>query len=103
VNAAWPTIALLALGTIAIKAAGPVAFGSRQLPPRLAGVIVLLAPALLAALVAVETFGGPPHELVLSARVVGVAAAGAATLLRLPLGIVVVVAAAATALARALS
>jgi hypothetical protein len=66
-------------------------------------VIALLAPALLAALVAVETFGGPPHELVFSARVVGVAAAAAAILLRLPIGAVVVVAAAATALARAIT
>jgi hypothetical protein len=103
VSRAWPTIALLAVGTAAIKSAGPLAFGARGLPPRLSRVIALLAPALLAALVAVETFGGAPHQLVLSARVVGVVAAGAAVLLRLPIGIVVVVAAAATALTRAVS
>ena len=37
--------------TAAIKAAGPVALGGRELPERFIGVIVLMAPALLAALV----------------------------------------------------
>ena len=53
----WVTIALLTIGTVAIKAAGPVALGGRDLPPRLNGVVARLAPALLAALVVVETFG----------------------------------------------
>jgi branched-subunit amino acid transport protein len=101
-SSAVPTIALLATGTAAIKATGPVVFGARRLPPRLVGFISLLAPALLAALVAVDTFAGRAHQLVLSARVVGLVAAGIALLLRLPIIAVVVVAAAATALARAL-
>jgi len=37
--------------TVAIKAIGPVALGGRDLPRRFDAVIVLLAPALLAALV----------------------------------------------------
>jgi branched-subunit amino acid transport protein len=37
--------------TAAIKATGPVALGGRELPERFTGVIVLMAPALLAALV----------------------------------------------------
>ena len=49
--------ALLAVGTVVIKAAGPVLLGGRDLPPRLSGVVARLAPALLAALVVVETFG----------------------------------------------
>lgn len=48
---AWATIAGCAVVTAIIKGAGPVAFGGRDLPARFAGVVVLLAPALLAALI----------------------------------------------------
>src|SRR6185369_12500222 len=58
----WVTIGLLTVGTVAIKAVGPVVLGGRDLPPRLNGVVARLAPALLAALVVVETFGRG-HEL----------------------------------------
>ena len=47
----WLTIAGCTLVTVAIKAFGPVVMGGRELPPRLGGVIMLMAPALLAALV----------------------------------------------------
>ncbi len=101
-SAAWTTIGALALGTIAIKATGPVLFGSRDLPAALAGFISLLAPALLAALVAVDTFAGHPHQLVVSASVAGLGAAAVGVRLRLPIIVVVLLAAAVTALARAL-
>lgn len=101
-RAIWPTIGLLTLGTVAIKAAGPVAFGGRALPARMVVVIRLLAPALLAALVAVDTFGGAPHQLVLNARVAGLLAAGGALALRAPIIVVVIAAAASTAIVRAL-
>ena len=52
---AWLTTAALSLGTIAIKAAGPLAFGRRQPSAALSAVIVLIAPSLLAALVVYET------------------------------------------------
>ena len=45
-----------ALGTIALKGAGPILLGGRPLPPRLDGVVRLAGPALLGALVAVSTF-----------------------------------------------
>jgi branched-subunit amino acid transport protein len=102
VSAAWLTIGLLAAGTLAIKASGPIAMGGRSLPPRLNGVIGLLAPSLLAALVAVETFGAH-RALVVDARVVGLAAAGVAVGLRRSMIVVVIVAAVATAATRALS
>jgi branched-subunit amino acid transport protein len=102
VNAAWTTILALAAGTVTIKSMGPVALGGRRLPPRLDGFIALLAPSLLAALVAVETFGAE-HRLVLDARVAGVVAAGVALALRRSMMAVVVVAAVATALTRALT
>jgi hypothetical protein len=55
---------------------------------------------LLAALVAINTFGGE-RALMVDARVAGVAAAGVAIWRRAPLLLVVVVAAAVTALLRA--
>ena len=57
----WVTIIAVALANAAIKAAGPVLVGGRDLPPRVVAVIALLAPALLAALVVTETFGEERH------------------------------------------
>ena len=63
-------------------------------------VVALLAPALLTALIAVETFSAH-GGLTLEARAVGLAAAGGALLLRAPLVACVAVAALAAAGARA--
>ena len=54
---AWIVIGALAVTTAMIRAAGPVLMGERDLHPRLAGVVDLLAPALLTALIVVEVFG----------------------------------------------
>jgi branched-subunit amino acid transport protein len=97
---AWLTVLTVGLATIAIKAAGPVLLGGRPLPPRVAGVVALLAPALLAALVATSTFASG-QALVLDARLIGLGAAIVALVLRAPTLLVVLVAAAAAALARA--
>jgi len=99
----WVTIALLAVATAAIRAAGPVLVGGRDLHPRLFGVVALLAPALLAALVVVETFGRPDGALEVDERAAGVAAAGAAIALRAPILVVIGIAAAVTAILRALA
>jgi branched-subunit amino acid transport protein len=99
--ATWSTIAGLALATAVIKAFGPVIFGGRELPRLLARTIPLLAPALLAALVIVETFGGSGRSITFDARAGGLAVAGVALALRAPLLIVVLGAAVATAVARA--
>jgi branched chain amino acid efflux pump len=96
----WVTIAVLAAGTVAIKTAGPVALGGRELPPRLNGVIVRLAPALLAALVVVETFGRD-HALGVDESAAGLLAAAAALAARLPMIVAVVLAAVVTAFLRA--
>jgi branched-subunit amino acid transport protein len=101
VSAAWITVAGLAIATAAIKAFGPIVFGGRELATLLARVIPLLAPALLAALVITETFGGPGRALALDPRAAGLAAAGVALWRRAPLYVVVLAAAAATALVRA--
>ena len=95
----WGIVAAIGLGTMAIKAAGPVLLGDRPLPARVRSVVALLAPALLAALVATATLG-EGQSLVVDARVIGVGAAVAALAMRAPTLAVVVVAAAAAALAR---
>ncbi len=96
----WITILAVALASAAIKAAGPVLVGGRELPPRAVAVIALLAPALLSALVITETFGEDGH-LVLDERAVGVAVAAVALALRAPVLLAVGLAALTTALVRA--
>ncbi len=97
---AWATIGLLAAGTIAIKSFGPLTLGGRELPPRLAGVVALLAPSLLAALVVVDTFG-KDSMISLDARAAGLLAAAGALAARMPIVVVVALAAAVTAALRA--
>jgi uncharacterized membrane protein len=99
-TALWITIVAVALASAVIKAAGPVLVGGRELPPRAVGVIALLAPALLSALVITETFGEDQH-LVLDERAIGMAVAAAALALRAPVLVSVVLAAVSTALVRA--
>lgn len=89
------------LGTLALKAAGPVLLGGRPLPESVSRIATLLGPALLAALVAIGTFADG-RTLVLDERVLGVGAAAVALRLRAPVLLVVVLAAAVTALARAI-
>lgn len=64
-----------ALVTFVIKAAGPVALGGRELPVWFTSVVVLLAPALLAALVATQAFADG-DQLEVGADTAGVAAGG---------------------------
>ena len=100
-SAQWLVVAAVGIATVAFKAAGPVLLGPRRLPPRVGAVVELLAPALFAALVVTQTLGDGTG-VVVDERVVGVAAAAGAVLLRAPLLAVIVVAAVATAAARAL-
>jgi hypothetical protein len=97
---AWLVVGLVGGATVALKAAGPVVLGDRPLPPVVAGALRLLAPALLAGLVATSVFDGG-RRLVLDERLLGVAAAAVALRLGLPTLAVVVLAAAVTAVARA--
>jgi branched chain amino acid efflux pump len=100
VSTVWIVIAVAGAATLGLKAVGPVLLGGRELPAPVIGVVSLLAPALLAALVVTQLLGGD-RELVLDERLVGLAAAVVALALRAPILVVVVGAAAATALARA--
>jgi branched-subunit amino acid transport protein len=97
----WIVVGCLIASTAMIKAAGPVALGGRELPARAMNVIAFLAPALLAALVVTETFGGEGSELTIDERVLGVAGAGAVVLLRGGILLAMAVALALTAVARA--
>ncbi len=97
----WTTIAVLVVATAAIRACGPLLLGGRALPAPAIGVIALVAPALLAALVVVETFGAPEGgSLELDARIAGVGAAALALRAGANLLPVVVLAAAVTTAAR---
>ena len=96
----WLEVALCGEATIALKAVGPALLGGRPLPVRAGRVVELMAPALLAALIATNTFASG-RALVVDERLAGVAAAALAIALRAPVLLVVVIAAATTALLRA--
>jgi branched-subunit amino acid transport protein len=71
----WGLIAGCAVVTALIKAAGPLVFGGRRLPDRLGGVIALLAPALLAALIVTQALADD-QRIAIGADTAGVALAG---------------------------
>lgn len=96
----WTAILVLALGTYALKALGPLLLGGRPLPPIAARLADLLPAALLAALIAVNVLAGD-RRVVIDARLAGLAAAVVAVRLRASFLVVVLAGCAATALARA--
>ena len=96
-STAWIMIILLTVGTVAIKAVGPVALGGRALPESMSGIVARLAPSLLAALVVVDTFGGPERTIAVDESAIGLLAAAGALALRLPMVAVVAIAAGVTA------
>jgi branched-subunit amino acid transport protein len=93
-----------------------IIFGAVTFLTRLAGLIVpqerlphwftsfakVLPGAVLGALIAVQTFGGPERILTVDARLLGVGIAAILALRGLPLGVVILASMAVTALARAL-
>lgn len=100
-SAVWLCVLVVGVATVALKASGPVLAAGRELPQGAARVVDLLAPALLAALVATQAFSSD-EQLVLDERAAGLVAAGAAILLKAPLLVVVLVAAATAAGLRAI-
>lgn len=98
-SATWIVVLAVGVSTVLLKAAGPVFLGRRALPPRVVGLVDVLAPAMLAALVVTQAVGGD-ERLVLDERMGGLAAAAVAIALRAPLLAVIVVAAVAAALLR---
>jgi branched-subunit amino acid transport protein len=102
VNAAWATVLAVGAGTIVLKSIGPVGLAGRELPPRLADLLSMVAPAILGALVVTETFADG-RSLVVDARLAGVAAGACAIALRAPLWVVIIVGGLATAGVRLIS
>lgn len=98
----WLTVAVVGAASLAIKVLPAVLLGGRAVPPVVTGVFEALAPALLAALVVTQTFGGD-EELVLDPRAAGLGAAAVAVALRAPIVATAVVAAVAAAIVRGLT
>lgn len=98
---AWIVVLAVGAATVAIKSLGPVLLGGRPLPSAVTGVVELLAPAVLAALVLTQALGSG-QSISPDARLVGMAAAGIALWREAPILVVIVVAAAATAVTRLL-
>ena len=97
----WVTLLVASVACYAIKLAG-LSLPQRFLEgPRVQRIIPLLPVALLAALVATQTFATGRH-LVLDVRVASLAVAGIAVLLRAPFLVVVAIGAATAALLRLL-
>jgi branched-subunit amino acid transport protein len=96
----WIVVVAVGVLTIAMKALGPMLLGGRELPGTITALVPLLAPALLAALVAINTVADD-GELVIDARLPGVVVAAVAIALKAPVLVVVVAAAVVTAVVRA--
>ena len=101
-SSTWLIVVLVGAATVALKGLAPVLLGERALPAPVARVSGALAPALLAALVVVQT-AGDGQALTVDPRVAGVAAAAVALLLRAPLLVVLASAAGVAAAVNALT
>lgn len=95
----WIVVTVVGLATILFKAAGPVFLGRRPLPLRVRGVVDLLAPVMLTALVVTQAVGGD-GELSFDARLPGVAAGAVAVWRRAPIVVAMAIAALVTAAVR---
>lgn len=95
----WIVIFAVAVASAAIKAAGPMLVGGRQLPERTTAVVAMLAPAMLAGLIVAQSLGGE-GRLVLDERLLGMAVAGIALTARAPVLVAVLLAAVTVAIAR---
>lgn len=93
----WWAVLALGIGSYAIKAVGPFVLGDRASAPWLTRIAALLTPALIAALVATQTFGDG-RALTIDARAAGLAVAVVAVWRQAPF-LVVVLSAAVTAAA----
>jgi branched-subunit amino acid transport protein len=101
VTTAWIVVLGAGAGTLLLKGLAPAALGGRELPPRLTGVMTLMAPTLLAALIVTNTFASG-RELVVDPRAAGLGAALVAIALRAPVLVVIAVAAGTAAGLRAI-
>ncbi|WP_058042672.1 AzlD domain-containing protein [Streptomyces roseifaciens] len=95
----WLAVLLVGAVSMALKATGPVLLGGEELPAAMQRVVTLMAPTLLAALIATQMFG-QGKSLVIDARAVGLVVGAFGVWRQWPTLLVVVLGAAATALTR---
>lgn len=93
----WAALLLLAAGSYALKAAGPMLVGDRELSPEVSRLLALVAVPLLAALIVVQTFADG-RSLTIDARVPALVVAAVLVWRKAPF-LVAVLAAAVTAAA----
>ncbi len=93
----WIVVLVVGALTMVFKAAGPVFLGKRRLPAKAQSVVDLFAPVI--ALVVTQAVGGD-EEIVVDARIPGVAAAAIAIWRGAPVVAAMVVAALVTAFVR---
>lgn len=98
----WVAVVVASVAALLIKLAGYLVPASWLAGERTSRVTTLLPVALLAALVVVQTVGGPGGSLVLDARVVAVGVAVVLLVLRANFLVIVLAAGATAALLRAL-
>lgn len=97
----WTAVFLIAAGSYVFKAAGAFGLGRFMTTTSARAIGALLPPALLAALIAVQTFT-TGTSLVVDARAAGVVVGGIAVWRGAPFWLVVVLAASVTAALRAI-
>lgn len=95
----WSFIFLLAACAYALKLLGAVVIGQREMPLALQRCLLLIPAALLAGLIAKDTFTTGQHYAI-DARAAGLAVAVLATWRRLPFAVVVIAGVGTTALIR---
>ncbi|MET8680512.1 AzlD domain-containing protein [Streptomyces sp. NPDC004647] len=98
----WIAIGVTVLGCYLVKLLGLSVPSGALERPRVRQLAALLPVALLAALIAIQTFGDDGRALVLDARAAGLVAAALALVLRAPFLVVVALAVLVTAGVRAL-
>ena len=101
-NTALVLVGGCALVTAAIKVAGPIARGGRVVPAAFTAIVLLLAPALLAALVVTQALADG-QRLAIGPDTAGVALAGIAAWKGASVVVCVLIAGAVTALLRLLA
>ena len=98
----WGLVLGLAAGAYAFKVLGLVVIGDRPIPAMLERCLALIPAALIAAIVAKDTFSIGQH-LQIDARLAGVSAAVIAAWRKAPVIVVILAGAAVTAAVRALN
>jgi len=98
----WWLVIWLSAGAYLFKVVGVVMLGGRTLPQVVNRCLALIPAALLAALIMKDTLTSG-QDVVIDARVVGVAIATLATVRRLPLTAVLILGVGSTALVRAIA